>query len=314
MRDESRLPVFTHLPPGALARVERHVPGVEWIPISEDGELPGDARAEVLLTFTEGGPRLEEVLARGVRWVHTIGTGVDRFPVGALGDRILSCARGASAVPIAEWVMAAVLAHAKHLPQMWMREAPERWNMAPLDTLEGRSLGLVGLGGIGAAVASRARAFGMRVRAVRRRAGSSPVAGVELAPGLEELLGGSDHLVLAAPATPATRHLIGQEALRHVRRGLHLVNVARGSLVDQEALREALDDGRVARASLDVCEPEPLPAGHWLYGHPRVLLSPHVSWAAPGAFDALVATFGENLARWRRGEPLEGVVDVAAGY
>jgi len=314
MSEEPLLPVFTHLPAGALERVGRRVPGVRWIPIPAEGELPPDARAEVLLTFTRGGPRLEEVLARGVRWVHTIGTGVDRFPLGAVAGRTLTCARGASAVPIAEWVMAVVLAHAKQLPGMWVREPPERWNVAGLDTLEGRTLGLVGLGTIGTAVAVRARAFGMRVRALRRSGGPSPVAGVEGASRLDELLAGSDHLVLAAPATPATRHLIGREALRHARRGLHLVNVARGCLVDQEALREALDEGRVARASLDVCEPEPLPAGHWLYTHPRVLLSPHVSWAAPGAFDALVDTFAENLARWRRGESLVGVVDVEAGY
>ena len=87
-----------------------------------------------------------------------------------------------------------------------------------------------------------------------------------------------------------------------------------GSLVDQDALREALDDGRVARASLDVVEPEPLPAGHWLYEHPKVRLSPHISWSAPGAIERLFATFDENLRRWRAGEPLLGAVDLARGY
>jgi phosphoglycerate dehydrogenase-like enzyme len=92
------------------------------------------------------------------------------------------------------------------------------------------------------------------------------------------------------------------------------VNVSRGSLVDQEALREALDEGRVARASLDVCDPEPLPAGHWLYSHPRVRLSPHISWSAPGALERLFATFAENLRRYRDGRPLEGRVDLERGY
>jgi phosphoglycerate dehydrogenase-like enzyme len=123
-------------------------------------------------------------------------------------------------------------------------------------------------------------------------------------------------LVIAAPSTPETRHLIGREALTHVKRGVHLVNVARGALVDQEALREALDDGRVARASLDVVEPEPPAAGHWLYTHPRVRLSPHTSWNMPGALDILLEPFLENLARWQAGKPLlaRDLVDVSRGY
>jgi phosphoglycerate dehydrogenase-like enzyme len=96
--------------------------------------------------------------------------------------------------------------------------------------------------------------------------------------------------------------------------GAHLVNVARGAIVDQDALRRALDAGRVAMASLDAVEPEPLPAGHWMYGHPRVRLSPHISWNMPGAAEILVDAFIDNLRRWRNGEPLDGVVDRAAGY
>jgi phosphoglycerate dehydrogenase-like enzyme len=92
------------------------------------------------------------------------------------------------------------------------------------------------------------------------------------------------------------------------------VNIARGSLVDQDALRIALDEGRVARASLDVVDPEPAPAGHWMYEHPRVRLSPHISWSMPESNDLLYATFRDNLARWKAGEQLDGVVDVTAGY
>jgi phosphoglycerate dehydrogenase-like enzyme len=99
-----------------------------------------------------------------------------------------------------------------------------------------------------------------------------------------------------------------------VKPGAHLVNVSRGSLVDQDALRTALDDGRIARASLDTVDPEPLPAGHWLYEHPQVLLSPHLSWSMPGAFDLLLDTFIANLRHLQRGEALEGLVDFASGY
>ena len=92
------------------------------------------------------------------------------------------------------------------------------------------------------------------------------------------------------------------------------MNVARGELLDQEVLREALEDGRIACASLDVATPEPLPKGHWLYSHPQVRLSSHVSWAMPGAVDLLMQSFGENLRRYLDGQPLEGVVDVEEGY
>jgi phosphoglycerate dehydrogenase-like enzyme len=172
----------------------------------------------------------------------------------------------------------------------------------------------VGLGGIGVAVAQRALPFGMRVLALRRTGRKSPIEGVELAKSLGDLLESSDHLVLALPATPKTRHLIGAAALARIKPGAHLINIARGSLVDQEALREALASERVALASLDVTDPEPLPAGHWLYEHPKVRLSPHVSWSMPGAVSRLLDTFVDNLHRYREGAPLDGRVDLDEGY
>jgi len=131
---------------------------------------------------------------------------------------------------------------------------------------------------------------------------------------LDELLGRADHLLIALPATARTRRLVGADALARVKPGVHLINIARGSIVDQDALRVALDDGRVARASLDTVEPEPLPPGHWLFTHPRVRLSAHVSWGMPGAFDRFVDSFAANLARYVADEPLEGTVDLEEGY
>ena len=96
--------------------------------------------------------------------------------------------------------------------------------------------------------------------------------------------------------------------------GVHLVNIARGALVDQDALRTALDDGRVAAASLDVCEPEPLPAGHWLYEHPKVRLSPHISWSSPALADRIVELLVDNVRRFVAGQPLEGIVDPVERY
>jgi phosphoglycerate dehydrogenase-like enzyme len=313
-RGGAALRVLSHLPRATVESLAGPLPDVEIVEVPTQGEPPADARGEVLLTFAWGSPNLAAVAARGVRWIHTIGTGVDRFPLGIVGDRVLTCSRGASAIPIAEWVIAMLLAFEKHLPESWLSRPPERWNVAELGGLYGRTLGLVGLGGIAEAVAKRAQGFEMRVRAVRRTPGPSPLPGIEIARDLDDLVASADHLVVAASATPDTRHLVGRELLARAKPGLHLVNVSRGSLVDQDALREALDAGRVARASLDVCDPEPLPEGHWLYTHPRVRLSAHISWSAPEALERLFATFAENLRRWRAGEPLEGRVDVERGY
>jgi phosphoglycerate dehydrogenase-like enzyme len=305
------LTVLAQLREPLVERVAAAVPDVEVVRISEEGSVPAEVHGEVLLTLPWGSANLAQVLSRGVRWVHALGTGIDAFPLELLGSRVLTCSRGASAVPISEWVLAVILAFEKRLPEVWIRAG---WKREALGTLGGKALGLVGLGGIGTAVAARALPFGMRVRACRRTTAPAPLPDVEMVPSLRELVASADHLVLAAPATPATRHLLDRDVFAAVKPGLHLINVARGTLVDQEALRAALDDGRVARASLDATLPEPLPEGHWMYDHPRVRLSPHVSWSMPGAADVLLDCFIDNLRRYRTGEPLAGVVDRETGY
>jgi phosphoglycerate dehydrogenase-like enzyme len=306
--------VLSHIPVTLLGPLLKRFPDVAVVQIPEDASLAAGIRGDVLLTQTWAAPNFGDVIARGVRWVHAYGTGMNRFPFAALGDALLTCSRGSSGVPIAEWVLAVMLAFEKRLPECFVRE-PGDWKYRELGGLHGRTLALVGFGGIGREVARRALAFGMRARALRRGDGGA-MAGVEIVRDVRALVHDADHLVIAAPATPETRHLIGREALTHVKRGVHLVNVARGALVDQEALREALDDGRVARASLDVVEPEPPPADHWLYTHPRVRLSPHISWNMPGALDILLEPFLENLARWQAGKPLlaRDLVDRERGY
>jgi phosphoglycerate dehydrogenase-like enzyme len=308
------LRVLSHIPLQLLEPVRREVPEAELVFVPMQGDLPPDLRGDVLLTHAKGSPNLAAVVARGVRWVHAYGTGVNEFPFGALGDRPLTCSRGSSAIPISEWVLAMLLAAEKNLPGAWIHEPPAHWSIGSLGGLHGRTLALVGIGGIGSAVATRALAFGMRVRALRRSDAPSPIAGVEIARDFPSLVAGAHHVVLAAAATVATTHLIDDAALAAMEPGVHLVNVARGALVDHEALRRALDDGRVGLASLDCVDPEPLPAGHWLYGHPRVRLSPHVSWSMPGAFDLLIEPFVDNLRRDLAGQPLAHRVDRTLGY
>jgi phosphoglycerate dehydrogenase-like enzyme len=249
-----------------------------------------------------------------VQWVHTLGTGVDKFPLDGIGDQVLTCSRGASAIPISEWVLAVMLAFEKRLPESWILDPPEHWHLAQLGGLFGRTVGIVGLGGIGAAVADRALPFEMRVLGYRRTGAPPHRPEVEIVRDLEDLVAESDHVVLCAPATAETHHMIDADVFAAMKPGAHLVNIARGSLVDQDALRDALDDGTVAMASLDTVDPEPLPEGHWLYTHPGVRLSAHISWSMPGSTDLLVQTFADNLRRFLNDQSLSGVVDVEAGY
>jgi phosphoglycerate dehydrogenase-like enzyme len=273
--------------------------------------VPPDA--EVLATMLTPRDDVGPLLTERIRWVHVLGTGVDGFPFDLLGDRTLTCSRGASGVAIAEFVLAAMLSFEKKLPETWITSPPAWWGAAALGGLAGRSLGLIGLGAIGSGVATRAQAFDMSVRAFRRSRTDGP-PGVTVVGDLHEMLSASDHVVVAAPATPATHHLIDAAAFSAMRAGVHLVNIARGSIVDQAALLDALDGGTVALATLDAVDPEPLPAGHVLYSHPKVRLSPHVSWSGPGTAPMTLQLFVENLQRYASGKQLADIVDVAEGY
>lgn len=236
----------------------------------------------------------------GVKWVQLLSAGTDAYPDWLFDGPTVCTARGMLAVPISEFCLALILAAAKDLPTSWIDD-PRDWRLLRLRSLEGSVLGIYGFGAIGEALARRALPFGMEVIAVRRSAAPLP-PGIGRADDMAELMRRSDHLVLAAPATAETRHVVNAQTLAHARPGLHLVNVARGSLVDTTALLDALDQGRLARASLDVAEHEPPEAGHWLYTHPRVRLSPHTS-AVTSDFDERAARFFvDNCRRYLAGE------------
>jgi len=296
--------------------VKHAIPDIELIEFTNDDPPPG-LHADVFFGGYLGWDKiLKWLAASGVRWVQLSGTGVDNVPAAVFDGRVVTCARGASAVPISEWVMAAILAWAKRMPETFVHEPPPYWNFPnpQLDRVEGSTVALVGLGGIGSAVATRALAFGMRVRALRRTDAPSPVADVEVVTSLEQLLPDADHVVLAAPSTSRTKYLLDAGAFGLMKPGVHVVNIARGALIDQDALRAALDDGTVAQATLDTVTPEPLPEGHWLYTHPNVRVGAHISWYTPELQQAAVEIFVENLKRFANGAPLLHVVDADEGY
>lgn len=292
-------------------------PGIRIVECPNAGMIDPSITGEVVLTRTGGGPNLGELLGRGgFEWVHVVGTGVDAFPFSSLQGQVLTCSRGISGELIGEWVFAQMLAFAKGLPDVWLDEGPGEWD-APdrrIGSLRGATVVILGVGGIGAEVARLSLALDMNVIGVRRRGTDAPHPAMTIVNDLATVIGEADHIVVAAPATPATTGMFDADMFGRMKPGVHFCNIARGTLVDQDALRAALDDGTVARASLDVATPEPLPADHWMFDHSGVLLTPHTSWTGPGAFTKMIDAFEANFRRWRAGEPLHGQVDTTAGY
>ncbi len=261
-------------------------------------------------------PRPRPEWTRGLEWVHLRPTGVDDAPDWLFDVPHLTVSRGASAVAIAEYVLAAILDFEKSFEVLRVRDH-SGWTGRVAGTLAGRTLGLFGFGEIGRAVAERASAFGMNIIATTRTMGSStggPSSEVRRLP-LRELCAQSDHLVLCAPLTGETQGLFNTTTFGFCRPGQHLVNVARGKLIETEALRRALGE-RIARATLDVWSPEPPPPGHWVYSHPQIVLTPHCASRAPSTAERLQAILENNLSQWLRGRPeaMIGHVNRTARY
>jgi len=251
----------------------------------------------------------------GLRWVQLISVGFDAYPRWLLdtpGVQV-STAHGSSSPTIADFVLASILRVQLRLAERRAQQADD-WRFTEAPALAGSRVGLLGFGGIGHPLASRLLALGVQVKALRRSDAPLDLPGVVRARDLADLLHDIDHLVLVAPGTAQTRHLVDAAALAQAKPGLHLVNVARGSLVDQTALHAALDSGQVGWASLDVCDPEPLPAGHWLYSHPRVWLTPHTCAISPQVQQAVVHKLLRSLDRLAAGQAPESLIELARGY
>jgi phosphoglycerate dehydrogenase-like enzyme len=315
----SRLTVLSQLDETfniALAHYAADV-DIVTVPRGPPAVLPKAAEVFVAAPFRKAGGALPPAPPPGwpydLRWVQLVSVGIDFYPEWLFQGPVVTSARGSSAVALAEFALASILAAAKRFPDIWIDQAA-RWAPTQLSLVSGTTLGLVGFGAIGEALAPRAQALGLQVLAVRRSDAPIQAPGVERVASVAELFGRSDHVVLAAPSTHETFHLIDRAVLARAKPGLHLINVARGALIDDDALLEALDDERVSLASLDVTFPEPLPADHRYYAHPKVRLSPHTSVHTPDTRHNLAARFAENLDRFRQGAPLADVIDLARGY
>jgi len=272
--------------------------------------------ADLLMSFHAGWTEAPAEAPPGwpfnLRQIQVLTAGVDKYPDWALNAVPTICGRGVSAVPIAEYAVTAIVAYDKKWSQLaTMKKGDPNPDMLRISN---RSVGLVGVGAIGREVAIRANAFGMTVRGYTRSGRAPEGVPVEMVGSLEELMATSDHVLIATPLTPETRGMISAGVLAAAKPGLHFINVARGEIVDQDALLKALDDGRIGFATLDVTTPEPLPDGHPLEQHPNVLITPHISWLTEENFDRLTDKVMEDLDRYARGEPPVNVVDPSAKY
>jgi len=263
--------------------------------------------------------------APALRWLQLTSAGVDRLldaPV--VRSRVtVTTASGIHAVPISEYVIGAMLAFAKGFPRAMRAQGERAWRPYWPEELEQKVVGILGMGAIGARVALLCRALGMRVLAMRRSVehrmtgeGTGDPSVDEMLPPSElaYLLSESDYVVAAVPLTAETRGMIGEEQLRAMKPGAVIINIARGAIIDEQALVRALRGGWIAGAALDVFQPEPLPAESDLWGLENVILTPHISGGTPRYMARAVELFCENLRQYLAGEPLRNVVDPARGY
>jgi phosphoglycerate dehydrogenase-like enzyme len=282
---------------------------------------PAQQKAEIADTDALFGRVSPEVLsqARRLRYYQSIGAGVDAILTPELveSDVILASEKGGVGIHLAEHAFALLLALARGLhtslrqPDYGLREPIRREQRE----LWEQTMGVVGFGGTGREVARRALGFGMRVLAVDIE-DVPPEPGVTLWRNdrLPDLLAESDVVVIALPLTKATHHLFTRDLFRRMRRHAILINVTRGAIVYGDDLLAALAQGLIWGAGLDVTDPEPLPSGHPLWTHPRVIVTPHTAGGSPRRAGRVIATFCENLKRLRAGRPLLAVIDKRKGY
>ena len=262
----------------------------------------------------------KDIVARApnLRWIQFTGVGMES----SLNDSLkasqvtITNSGGVHSIPIAEMVLSMMLVFAKSWPTFLAQQQEHLWKRHILSELHGKTLGVIGLGHIGSAIARLGKAMGMRVLGVKRHASRS-VAGVDeifFPRQLKQVLSASDFAVLCVPLTHETHKMLGEAELRSLKRHAFLINVSRGSVVQRSALQRALSERWIAGAALDAFHEEPLPPDDPLWELPNVLITPHLAGDTPAFLDRVAAIAAENLRRFTSGQPLINVIDKTLGY
>ena len=298
--------------------VRRALPDDEIVSVRDGAELARARDIEVAFAGNNAA-RVKQVLAAAptLRWYHTFSAGVDTMLLPDFRERSITLTNnsGAYDVAIAEHVMAFVFAAAKRLHVYARHQAARTWHEERHDEVGDSTLVVYGMGSIGGEVARLAAAVGMRVIGVRRTAGSSSgVPRIVPPDALRDVAAETDYLVVAAPLTERTRGAVSRDVIARMKPTAWIVNIARGAIVDEAAMIEALRERRIAGAALDVFSSEPLPPDSELWTMENVIITPHSSSSSPRVRQRTLALFTENLRRYKAGEPLLNRVDFAVGY
>lgn len=267
-------------------------------------------------------PRDTYLKARNLKWVQSPSAGVEwlaRVPELVESDVVVTNTRGAHAQTIAESAFAMLLFLTRGLARSYAQQAKKAWTRpeeGALRGISGLTMGVIGIGNIGGAVAQRAHGFDMRVIAADAHAVSHAdyVEKLYLADGLGEVLKASDIVVVTAPITPVSRGMIGPDEIALMKPSAYMIVVSRGGIVDQVALAKALEEGRLAGAGLDATDPEPLPADSPLWTAPNVVITPHCSGSSAQTTALVWRIFEDNVHRFAEGKPLANTVDKRRGY
>ena len=308
----SYLKSLTHLPDGVRLVVTDNPEELKVQAPSADAILYAHGRNDLLSGVL--------LFATRARWIHSLWTGVEGIlsPEMIEHPAALTNGRGVFRWPLADWVVGVMLFFAFDLRRVLQQQEQGVWKPFVSTTLEGRTLGIVGYGSIGSATAERARPFGMKIGALRRRTelfqGDALVDKSYGPDQLKDLMTACDYVLVTTPLTRETRGLIGASEIGAMKPEAVILNIGRGPVIDEPALVRALQSGAIRGAALDVFDTEPLPAGHPFWGMRNVLLSPHTADRVEGFLVPACECFLENLSRFLSGSPLLNVVDKSAGY
>lgn len=300
-----------------IATITNQVPQVQVTvcDLEHAGEFVTEADILVAMGITDIRPLF--LKANNLKWVHALTAGVERmiFPEIQNSNVILTNSRGIHGIPVSEHVLSIMLAFTRCLNVLLRQQMEKTWKRIYPTEIHEKTIGIVGLGSIGREIAKKAKGLGLQVLATKRNTSPEIFVDKMYSPDrLLEMLALCDFVVIALPLTEDTKDLLGIEHFTAMKRSAYLINISRGNVIRQDELVQALQDGLIQGAGLDVFAQEPLPEDSPLWEMPNVIISPHVAASSPYYLDRAIKLFADNLARFANGGEMFNIIDKQKGY
>lgn len=276
--------------------------------------------AEVFVTYGEDLTERNFGLFKKLKWIQVLTAGVDKFPLDLLAKSpvILTNVRGIHKIPMAEYSFAAMLQYARSFSESYIKQREGKWDARMrVDELYGKTLGIIGVGAIGEEIALRARVFGMKVLGVTRSGKENPLCDEMYSTGhLHDFLPQCDYIVIVVPSTPDTYQMISEKEFSLMKANAVFINIARGSVVNEEALLSHLNEGKIKGAVLDVFAEEPLPEDSPFWKAKNCIITPHISGRSPHYMERALEIFQDNLTMFGAGnlDAVKNIIDYTKGY